>query len=53
MRKVVFRDGTATACERTRDAPATAPVCDTAGGAFAVVRTAVRTDGATGAGRRL
>ena len=39
MRKVVFRDGITTACERTGNCPATAPVCRTAGGAFAVVRT--------------
>ncbi|TQJ92910.1 hypothetical protein [Streptomyces sp. SLBN-31] len=51
MRKVVFRDGTATACERTGDAPAAASICRTAGGAFTAVRADARTDSA--AGRRL
>ncbi|WP_159104074.1 hypothetical protein [Streptomyces sp. CdTB01] len=46
MRKVVFRDGTTTACGRTQDCPATVPVGGTAGGDF--------TDrGAMRAGRRL
>lgn len=49
MRKVGSRDGTTTACERTGSCPATAPLCRTAGGAFAVVRTG----GAVRAGRRL
>lgn len=49
MRKVVFRDGTTTACERTGDCPAAGPVCSTAGGAFAVVRPG----DAMRAGRRL
>lgn len=49
MRKVVFRDGITTACEKTGDGPATAPV----GGAFTVVRTAVCRDDATNAGSRL
>lgn len=48
MRKVVFRDGITTACEKT-GGPATAP----AGGAFTVVRTAVCRDDATNAGSRL
>ena len=46
MRKVVFRDGTATACERTGDAPAAASVCRAVCGAFTVIGTG----GATRAG---